>query len=603
MKKIWLFILSLFTIFLVWNYTQAKDYEYTNLDITANILEDWTINVKENFNANFFVSKHWIIRDIPLNYSVWWNDFHIEVSNINVQWKNFTTDKNNWNIEIKIWDADKTLIWKQNYPISYSVYGLIRNFSWMWYAELYWNLVGYDFDTNIDKVRTEIILPKAYTWFTKNDFLITTDWKSKTIDWFEWTVDWSKWDRIIITYNKWLPAKQGITLAIKFPNNYFVFNHKAQEKLIWHTKDIINIPDEYIPIACFVLILTISSIFLILKQIFMIIKQKIKLGINPIKHDIIVQYDPPKWLNSAEVWLLYNKKATTICIVSLIYSRAAEWLISISSNNRQKDIILQKLNDISSKKHPEYECNFFISLFDGDLWKKWRVHIHKNTELSNVINPEDLYNYWENSWRFKKNNNISDGGKLLLIWLISFISMFFIAFSFNWDEKTIIPYMAITCFILSIVDFLCGVFFSENLKQNERTEKWEILATHILWYKKFLKKCDENKIKLFLKEDPLYFDKILPYAIIFWLETKVIETIIPIMEEMNLNSSIYDWNVSNISNTISILSSSVSYHHLSCSSNPSYSSSSWHSSWSSFSSWWSSFSSWWGGGWWGWRSW
>ena len=55
----------------------------------------------------------------------------------------------------------------------------------MGYAELYWNLVGYDFDTNIDKVKAEIILPRTYTWFTADDFLITTDWKSKTIDWIK----------------------------------------------------------------------------------------------------------------------------------------------------------------------------------------------------------------------------------------------------------------------------------------------------------------------------------------------------------------------------------------------------------------------------------
>jgi hypothetical protein len=68
MKKIWLFILSLFTIILVWNYSQANnEYEYTNLDITANILNDGTINIEEDFTANFFVSKHWIIRTIPLN--------------------------------------------------------------------------------------------------------------------------------------------------------------------------------------------------------------------------------------------------------------------------------------------------------------------------------------------------------------------------------------------------------------------------------------------------------------------------------------------------------------------------------------------------------
>ena len=233
MKKFWLFILGLFLLFLVCNFSQAKDYEYTNLNITANILNDWTINVKEDFAANFFVNKHWIIRDIPLNYSVDWKKFHIEISNIKVQWKKFTTSKSNWERHIKIWDANKTVIWEQNYPISYTTYWLIRNFSWMWYAELYWNLVWYDFDTNINKIRAELILPKIYTWFTKDDFLITTDWSTKTVREFNWNVDRSSWDKIIITYDKVLEKWEWITLAVKFPKDYSVFDHDRQASLLW----------------------------------------------------------------------------------------------------------------------------------------------------------------------------------------------------------------------------------------------------------------------------------------------------------------------------------------------------------------------------------
>ena len=227
MKKLWLLILWLFTIFFAWNFTHATEYEYKNLSITAHILEDWTVNVTEKYTADFFVSKHGIIRTIPLNYTVAWNQFHIDISNVNVEWKTFTTNTSNWEVSIKIWDADKTIIWEQIYPISYSTYWLIRNFGWMWYAELYWNLVWYDFDTNIGSVRAEITLPKVNN-FTENDFLITTDWRETTVSNFEWKVDWSQWDKIIITYDKTLPAFEWITLAIKFPNDYFEFNNSKQ---------------------------------------------------------------------------------------------------------------------------------------------------------------------------------------------------------------------------------------------------------------------------------------------------------------------------------------------------------------------------------------
>ena len=77
MKKIWLLILWICSLFIVWSTVQAKDYEYKNLDITANIQKDGTINVLEDYTADFHVHKHGIIRDITFNYSVDWKKFHI----------------------------------------------------------------------------------------------------------------------------------------------------------------------------------------------------------------------------------------------------------------------------------------------------------------------------------------------------------------------------------------------------------------------------------------------------------------------------------------------------------------------------------------------
>ena len=89
-KRFWLFIVWLFALFFAWNFSLANnEYEHTNLNISANILQDWTVNVTEKFTTNFFVDKHWIIRNIPLNYSIGWTVFHIDVSDINVKWKTF----------------------------------------------------------------------------------------------------------------------------------------------------------------------------------------------------------------------------------------------------------------------------------------------------------------------------------------------------------------------------------------------------------------------------------------------------------------------------------------------------------------------------------
>lgn len=233
-KKIWLFILWFFLLSLLGNVADAKDYEYTNLDIKADVKIDGTIDVLETYTTNFFVEKHWIIRFIPLNYTVDDTDFHIDLDYIRVDWNKFSTYTDDGWMNIKIWDPDMTIRGEKQYPIFYSVYWLVRNFAWMWYHELYWNLVWYDFDTNIDRVRAEIKLPKKYNGFSREDFLITVDWESTDVWDFDWTVDRSAWDKIVITYDKTLDAWEWITLAIKFPNNYFEFDHDKQASLLWH---------------------------------------------------------------------------------------------------------------------------------------------------------------------------------------------------------------------------------------------------------------------------------------------------------------------------------------------------------------------------------
>ena len=613
MKKIWLLILWLTTVLLIWNFTQAKDYEYTNLDITANILIDGTIDVKEDFTANFFVNKHGIIRDIPLNYSVWWNDFHIEVSNINVQWKTFTTSKNNWNIEIKIWDADRTVIWKQSYPISYTTYWLIRNFSWMWYAELYWNLVGYDFDTNINKVRAEIILPKTYTWFTADDFLITTDWTSKTIDWFEWTVNWSKWDKIIITYDKWLSAYHGITLAIKFPNNYFGFNHSRQSELVgniwngintieysWNDVKTYDLSNIFERISFFILFIIIAICF-ISSKLFKNLQENywtnlwfwiLKWIFNKWQ-SVVIQYNPPGWLNSAEVWLLLHRQAETKDMLSLIYKRALEWFINISIEKNEdeastslasEEIINIKRNNSIPENYPDYEYKLFNQLIPGKT-----NEIDPLKGLYFKLDKSSLEEYGKDKWWLATNttNNIKNIF-FIILWVLSiFIFLSIWKFKFwliFWFCFIIIPFMIIA-----------------SRKKLKETEEWAKLINWILWYKKFLKTCDENKLRLFLQQDPLYFDKTLPYAIVFWLETELIEKITPIMKEMSIKSNLFSWDLINITNTVTTISTFISCSEASYKS--SYNSSDWFDSWSSFDSWWSDFDSWWGWGWWWWSSW
>ena len=640
-KKIWLFIIWVYILFFTWNITQAKEYEYTNLYISANILNDGTINVNEDFTANFFVNKHWIIRDIPLNYSVWWKDFHIEVSNIDVVWKHFTKDKSNWEWHIQIWDADRTVIWEQIYPISYSTYGLIRNFSWLWYAELYWNLVGYDFDTNINNVRAEIFLPKVYTWFTKDDFLITTDWKTKTIDWFEWMIDRTQWDRIIITYGKWLSAYHGITLAIKFPNNYFEFDHDRQAKLVGN--DSYKIPiDQYnenkeSSIKQFkkdvnVLFASIGWLLIFLCLKFLWKKQHVP---------YIIQYNPPKWISPTEMAFLYNRKLTSSCISSMIYKWACEKRITIKNETKKflffhsNKVKIIKWDNMYTKealqqthKNPLYEklcrnylfCNWDNEVTLPDIWFSKDI-IEVNKEIKKYCEDKNL---------IKQNTVLATIVRALFIILTPILWPFWpliIGMFLIYNLETIVnliklmiywnilnPYWnidgSLDDYILVLIPLIIiiAIYIFTSLPKLRRYEKlsimnkWKEILPEIYWYKKFIESCEEPQLRKFIEEDPDYINKVLPYAVALWLETKLMKVVIPIYQEKWYNPDWYGWDLTTLTSAMNIISSSSHEYHES-NSWGGYSSDSWFSSWSSFSWWWSSFSSGWGWGWWGWRSW
>lgn len=225
--------------FFVWFFWFAfADLEFTDYKILGQIQNDGTINVQEDIDVHFFDQMHGIERKIPWTYTVQDTEFQVFVDDIDVPDYNYKIIDDYGVTNIRIWDADKYVYGDMKYQIDYSIYGLIKNFSGMWYSELYWNVIWYNRNNDINKVYVELTLPKAYNWLTKDDFLITAWYSDKTsIDDFDGEVTRDE-NKIYITYNRKLDSYNWITLAIRFPNDYFEFNHEKQASLlVWYTHD------------------------------------------------------------------------------------------------------------------------------------------------------------------------------------------------------------------------------------------------------------------------------------------------------------------------------------------------------------------------------
>ena len=234
-KKVWFFFVLVCILF--WNLTFAQEFDVTNYDINAKIRIDGTIDVNEKIDVNFYQSMHGIERFFPKYYEVRDLEFKTIYNNIEVIGDKYQNFDEFYEVYTRIGDINETIIWEHQYNVDYSAYGLIRNFSWMWYSELYWNAIWYEWWNSIDKVKIQISLPKSYTGFTADDFIISAGYSYEWNNKFEWEISWDD-NNIYITYDKKLSPYEWITLAVKFPNDYFEYDHEKQESLfVWYTRD------------------------------------------------------------------------------------------------------------------------------------------------------------------------------------------------------------------------------------------------------------------------------------------------------------------------------------------------------------------------------
>ena len=256
---------------------------------------------------------------------------------------------------------------------------------------------------------------------------------------------------------------------------------------------------------------------------------------------IIPEYDIPNLLSPIEAWFLYDMKVWKPDIVCAIYKRAWMWIIKLSQKNWW--LIIKKTWNIKKWQIPQYEYAFRETFFSEwnfvqfpnklvykklDILKKW---IEKY-----CIKQWRIYNENVNSVvDIKKQSKSSNEKKFipfgrlfwLLIWLLLLFLCFLVIKKNMWLEGPtatklgICMGLGIPFIIVYIWYYIISIKQTMNKHTLKLTEVWKELIIKIHWYKKFLENCEEKQLKQFMKEDPLYIDKVLPYAVALGLENTI----------------------------------------------------------------------------------
>ena len=267
------------------------------------------------------------------------------------------------------------------------------------------------------------------------------------------------------------------------------------------------------------------------------------------KYPIVIEYMPPKWIWPAEAWLLYNCRVDPTDLTCLIYQRTLDWLISIDNilwNNSKKieKIKLKKLKNIPNSR-PFFEREIFNSIF----FKMDTREVTYSFQLKYAFLLEDLEIYGIEKWWIDKPS-FWVRWKTIYALIILLFPIFLLAFFFMPKSSLREYFVRIMLFVLLILISILVWWYLFGWKKLKLTDEWAKLASHLIGYRNFIKSCDENKIKLLLKEDPLFVDKVIPYATAFWIETEFIKKITPMKKDFYGKSSWLSTKNGNLSNLV-----------------------------------------------------
>lgn len=537
-RKIINLLFCIFTFFLFSLNCYANDYDITKYDVEIVVDEHNKYSIKENIDTYFNVSKHGIVRRIPLYNNIIRQDGTRErnrvlISNVHVN-EEFASSRENNNYVLKIGSADKTLTGKHSYSISYDYdIGLDKNNK---YDELYFNIIGTEWDTNISNVTFKITMPKEFD-ASKLGFSYGEYGESNT-DNISYDVDGNV---ITGSFEGTLLAGEGLNVRMVLPEGYFIRKSVGSSLLeCWY---------YIIPI------LGVLISYLIWK----------KYGKDDQVVDVVSFY-PPENMNSLDVAFAKKGSVNSNDAVSLLVYLASKGYIKIVEDKKSKSrFTIQKVKeyDGNNKEEELFFRGLFKKVWDSissdELNESFYLTINSIlTKKNSTANRKEIFNNKSSNKRYILflfmliTSSLSTiipalGYKLsdvifsiIICNLIGIVALIIVAIIYdnNCTKKglnsalgfafffvlalavanfTIIGFEYIYYDTVYLIGFiLCMVctylIYFFYLIVTKRTEYGNKVLGEVNGFKKFLETAEKDKLESLVHDDPSYFYNILPYA-------------------------------------------------------------------------------------------
>lgn len=520
-------------------------YSIEAYDIKMVVNENNTFDITETITANFDVQKHGIIRKIPLRNKIVRLDGtsssnRAEITNISVD-NNYSVSKSNGMYNIQIGDPDKTLMGKQTYVIKYT-YNIGKD-PINGYDELYYNIIGNEWDTVIDNLTFSITMPKDFD-ASKLGFSYGNEGSTES-EKAQYTVNGNQ---ITGSYDGILNPGEAFTVRCELPEGYFV-----------GAKNPTNNTDYLMFVA--------PAISLIISFIFWFLFGRDKKTVET------VEFYPPQGFNSLEVGFIYKGKADKTDVTSLLIYLADKGYIQISET--EEKFLFSSSKGFKITKLKEYDGNNVNErLFLEGLFKKSNYNEVTLSELYNnfyIIVNQILTNVnsKENKQKIFEKKSTNKKIFVILLMLASYILIttiptltygslqelifgllfpgigFSVLFAMVFEDNNItikifgifwgllfggIPWLTIILPVISqeplyLIGYLFGVIciigMALCLKYlPKRTTYGLELLGKIKGFKTYLETAEKSRLESMVLQNPNYFYDILPYAYVLGVSDK-----------------------------------------------------------------------------------
>ena len=468
------FLLLLLPLWFLAIQAKAEYFSITRYDISVTFAADGSADFVETIEVRFTEPRHGIFRFIPYRDNINGQRVDRLIKDIKVDGFKFTTSKvENDNIEIRIGDADTYVEGTQLYRISYHVVNPL-NFFEDDHSEFYWDLLGISWPVEIENVTYQLNFPdqvslaneqvKGYTGSSGaagQDVLYKVSSKK---------VEGS-------TTRKFLPG-EGLTVGVFFPKGTFQAMSDWSYFLERHG-------------------LLLAPFFFIFSGLLARFFARNK------KQTIMTEYFPPEGVSPAVAGGFVDDSVDNNDVLCLIPHLANSGYLRLEVKEggflRKDDITFFKLKEAGPELFA-FEKEFFNALFStGDQVQlknlKDKFHTHM-TGVKASVKDWIMAQGWYEADQKAMGCTTGIGGLVALAW-----GGYAVFARQNMDGFALIA----TGFILF---YFASKFNKRSPAGNETYRKLE-------GFRLFVKKAEKPVIERLMKEDPLYYDKTMPFALAF----------------------------------------------------------------------------------------